>query len=59
MQTISLLFSTSRHPMSTVIRVCTWSSWSHFALIGGNEVIEATVPAGTHELSGQSWSTSV
>jgi len=46
MSTVSLLFSTSRHPMSAVIRACTWSSWSHVALIDGDEVIEATAPAG-------------
>lgn len=46
MGTVSLLFSTSRHPMSAVIRACTWSSWSHVALIDGDEVIEATAPAG-------------
>lgn len=46
MSSVSLLFSTSRHPMSAVIRACTWSSWSHVALIDGDEVIEATAPAG-------------
>ena len=46
MGSISLLFSTSHHPMSTVIRACAWSSWSHVALIDGDEVIEATAPAG-------------
>jgi len=46
MSTVSLLFSTSGHPMSAVIRACTWSSWSHVALIDGDEVIEASAPAG-------------
>lgn len=46
MGTISLLFSTSRHPMSAVIRACTWSSWSHVAIIDGDEVIEAIAPNG-------------
>jgi hypothetical protein len=46
METVSLLFSTSRHPMSAVIRACTWSNWSHVAVIDGDEVIEATAPAG-------------
>lgn len=32
--------------MSTVIRAATWSRWSHVALIDGDEVIEATAPAG-------------
>ena len=46
MGTVNLLFSTSRHPMSGVIRACTWSRWSHVALIDGDEVIEATAPDG-------------
>ena len=46
MSTISLLFSTSHHPMSSVIRACTWSSWSHVAIIDGDEVIEAMAPNG-------------
>lgn len=46
MSSVSLLFSTSRHPMSAVIRACTWSSWSHVALVDGDDVIEATAPAG-------------
>lgn len=46
MTTIRLLFSTSRHPLSALIRACTWSTWSHVALVDGDEVIEATAPAG-------------
>ena len=46
MGTISLLFSTSGHPMSAAIRLGTWSDWSHVAIIDGDEVIEATAPAG-------------
>lgn len=46
MSKLSLLFSTSHHPMSAVIRACTWSNWSHVALIDGENVIEATAPAG-------------
>lgn len=46
MSRISLLFSTSYHPMSMVIRACTWSNWSHVALIDGDDVIEATALAG-------------
>lgn len=46
MSSVSLLFSTSSHPMSALIRACTWSSWSHVALIDGDEVIEATAPDG-------------
>lgn len=45
MGTVSLLFSTSGHPMSAAIRLSTWSDWSHVA-IDGDEVIEATALAG-------------
>lgn len=41
MSSIHLLFSTSRHPMSAVIRACTWSHWSHVALVAGPCAIEA------------------
>lgn len=51
MSTISLLFSTSRHPMSAVIRACTWSSWSHVSIIDGDEVIEAIAPNGVRRFS--------
>lgn len=50
MATISLLFSTSGHPMSAVIRLGTWSDWSHVAIIDGDDVIEATAPAGVRRL---------
>ena len=32
--------------MSAAIRLGTWSDWSHVAIIDGDEVIEATAPAG-------------
>lgn len=41
MSSIILLFSTSHHPMSAVIRACTWSPWSHVALVSGSFAIEA------------------
>ena len=41
MDSIRLLFSTSHHPMSAVIRACTWSNWSHVALVAGPFAIEA------------------
>ena len=41
MDSIRLLFSTSHHPMSAVIRACTWSMWSHVALVAGPCAIEA------------------
>lgn len=46
MQTISLLLSTSHHPMRMVIRACIRSSWSNVALIDGDEMIEAAAPVG-------------
>lgn len=49
MASIRLLFSTSRHPMSAVIRACTWSKWSHVALFAGPCIIEA-VPAGVRKV---------
>ncbi len=44
--TARLLFSTSRHPFSAVIRAVTWSCWSHVALVDGDTVIEATAAHG-------------
>ena len=43
---ITLLFTTSYHPLSAVIRATTWSRWSHVALVDGNTVIEAAAPGG-------------
>lgn len=39
-----LLFCTSKKPGSLLIRAFTWSSWSHVALVDGDEVIEAVWP---------------
>ncbi|MBK5914573.1 YiiX/YebB-like N1pC/P60 family cysteine hydrolase [Rhodocyclus purpureus] len=41
MASIRLLFSTSHHPISAAIRACTWSKWSHVALLDGPFAIEA------------------
>lgn len=41
MSTIRLLFSTSAHPFSALIRAVTWSRWSHVSLVDGDTVIEA------------------
>lgn len=46
MPSVRLLFSTSRHPGSAIIRAFTWSRWSHVALINGDQVIEAAAPHG-------------
>lgn len=42
MSTIRLLFCTNpRNPLSWAIRACTWSRWSHVAVIDGDDVIES------------------
>lgn len=41
MNTVRLMFSTTRWPLSTVIRAFTWSRWSHVSLVDGADVIEA------------------
>lgn len=46
MRKIRLLFSTSSHPLSAVIRAVTWSRWSHVAIVDGETVIEATATHG-------------
>ncbi|NLR73597.1 YiiX/YebB-like N1pC/P60 family cysteine hydrolase [Leeia aquatica] len=43
---ITLLFTTSYHPLSAVIRATTWSRWSHVALQAGDMIIEAAAPGG-------------
>ena len=45
MASIRLLFSTSHHPISAAIRACTWSKWSHVALLDGPFAIEAVARA--------------
>ncbi len=45
-QTIRIMFSTSTHPLSSVIRACTWSRWSHVCIVDGDTVIEATATHG-------------
>ncbi|SPR99543.1 YiiX/YebB-like N1pC/P60 family cysteine hydrolase [Cupriavidus taiwanensis] len=42
MSTVRLMFSTTRLPLSALIRVATWSRWSHVALVDDVTVIEAT-----------------
>lgn len=42
MSTLKLLFCTNpRNPLSWAIRACTWSRWSHVAIIDGEDVIES------------------
>lgn len=44
---IELLFSTSRNPLSALIRLAIWSRWSHVALVvDGGFVVEADAREG-------------
>lgn len=51
MGNIQLLFSTTRHPFSGLIRAATWSRWSHVALVAGPHVIEAVALGGVRQAS--------
>lgn len=51
MGSIQLLFSTTRHPFSGLIRAATWSRWSHVALVAGHHVIEAVALEGVRQVS--------
>lgn len=51
MESIQLLFSTTRHPFSGLIRAATWSRWSHVALVAGPHVIEAVALGGVRQVS--------
>jgi len=47
MGAVSLLFCTNpANPLSWAIRACSWSTWSHVALIDGDSVIEAVALKG-------------
>lgn len=41
---MKVLFCTSNLPASIMVRVATWSRWSHVALVDGDQAIEATWP---------------
>lgn len=41
MPTVALLFSTTNSPFSWLIRLLTWSRWSHVSIIDGDEIIQA------------------
>ena len=41
MQTIRVIFARNKKPISLLIRLVTWSRWSHCAYVDGNMVIEA------------------
>src|SRR5690606_14515750 len=51
MASIQLLFSTTRHPFSGLIRAVTWSRWSHVALVSGSHVIEAVALEGVRQVA--------
>ncbi|WP_122300358.1 YiiX/YebB-like N1pC/P60 family cysteine hydrolase [Pseudomonas syringae] len=51
MSSVQLLFSTSPHPVSRLLRYATWSSWSHVALVNGDQVIEAVTSVGVRQVS--------
>lgn len=47
---VELLFSTTRNPLSTLIRLATWSRWSHVALVVNRDfVVEADAREGVRE----------
>lgn len=41
MQTMKVIFARNNKPISLLIRLVTWSRWSHCAVVDGNFVIEA------------------
>lgn len=50
MSTIQLLFTTTRWPASWLIRAGTWSTWSHVALVDGDQVIESVMGHGVRRV---------
>lgn len=46
MQTIPVIFARTWKPFSLIIRLFTWSRWSHCGIIDGDNVIEATAAHG-------------
>lgn len=50
MGTVKLIFCTNpRNPLSWAIRACTWSRWSHVAIIDGESIIESVALKGVIE----------
>ncbi|CCF95832.1 hypothetical protein B7R78_0014595 [Ralstonia solanacearum] len=41
MSSIQLLFTATNGALSWAIQACTWSTWSHVALVAGDQVIES------------------
>ncbi|CUA82081.1 MULTISPECIES: YiiX/YebB-like N1pC/P60 family cysteine hydrolase [Gulbenkiania] len=50
MANIQLLFTTTRLPASWLIRLGTWSAWSHVALVDGDRVIESVMGHGVRSV---------
>lgn len=49
MEYVTLIFSKSKHPISILIRLVTWSHWSHVGIVDGDKVIEASGKHGVIE----------
>jgi uncharacterized protein YycO len=41
MEKLTIVFAKGRHPISYLIRLVTWSRWSHIAVVFGDEVLES------------------
>lgn len=41
MDTVAVLFSTTNSPFSWLIRMITWSRWSHVSIVDGDTIIQA------------------
>ena len=41
MDTVAVLFSTTASPFSWLIRMMTWSRWSHVSIVDGDTIIQA------------------
>lgn len=39
--TVAVLFSTTNSPFSWLIRLLTWSRWSHVSIVDGDTIIQA------------------
>jgi len=51
MNAVQLLFSSTCSPLSWLIRICTWSTFSHVALVDGDQVIESMPGFGVRRIS--------
>lgn len=46
MSAVLVIFTRRHHPGSLLLRVALWSSWSHCAIVDGDQVIEAAALGG-------------